>query len=316
MIIILILILIIIIILDRNKIIYENFQEYKYPIKEVKPDLIINENSDICFIFFYTKNIEDYAKHSLHNVKNYCNKHGYALQSFSEKFNDEVYPCWNKVCSILKLLPKYKYIVWIDCDAIIVNFDKKIEHFINKDPSKDIYMCHDIDINKECINSGVLIIKNTDWTNKLFKKVWNSETPHTHNDQNVLLDEIIKDIFPNDELLKHKVMINLNTDEKLFKYKNYCHKELHPKVAIFPENDFNTHIFNYKDGDFIIHLMGTGTNSRINIMRQINTKLGIDNYHDNKCIELIKQDNCHDRIRKTRKTCYTIDDQEYHKDLY
>lgn len=316
MIIILILILIILIILNFNKIIYENFEEFKYPIKDVKPDLVINENADICFIFFYTKNIEDYAKHSLHNVKNYCQKYGYALQSFSEKFNDEVSPCWNKVCSIIKLLPKYRYVVWIDCDAIIINFDKKIEDFINRDPSKDIYMCHDISINKECINSGVLIIKNTEWTNELFKKVWNSDTYHGHNDQNVLLDEIIMDAFPNDELLEYKEILDSTSGEKIFKYKKYCNKDLHNKVGLYPENDFNTHIFNYKDGDFIIHLMGTGTNSRINIMRQINTKLGIDNYEDDKCVQLIKQEQCEDRIRKTRKTCYSEDDMEYHKDLY
>ena len=70
--------------------------------------------------FFYTKNIADYAKHSLKNITKYCEKHNYALQCFNEKFNDDVHPCWNKVASILKLIKKYNYVVWIDSDAIFV----------------------------------------------------------------------------------------------------------------------------------------------------------------------------------------------------
>ena len=90
---------------------YDNFNnidnnnlEFKYPIKNVKPELVLNINSNICFIFFYTKNIADYAKHSLKNIIKYCEKHNYALQCFNEKFNDDVHPCWNKIASILKLI--------------------------------------------------------------------------------------------------------------------------------------------------------------------------------------------------------------------
>ena len=58
----------------------------------------------------------------------------------------------------------------------------------------DLFLCLDIYYHKECVNSGVMIIKNTPWAFNLFKKVWNSELPHAHNDQNVLFYEIIKEV--------------------------------------------------------------------------------------------------------------------------
>ena len=299
---------------------YDNFNnidnnnlEFKYPIKNVKPELVLNVNSNICFIFFYTKNIADYAKHSLKNITKYCEKHNYALQCFNEKFNDDVHPCWNKVASILKLIKKYNYIVWIDCDAIFVHHEKRIEDFINKDDSKDLHICFDIVKDKHCINSGVFIIKNTDWSYNLLKKVWNSNSNHGYNDQNILLDEILKEAHPNDTI-NEGIYITDENNNVDYKYKKYCYKELHPKICMHDEKEFNTHIFNYNKGDFVIHLMGLGTNSRIKVMRQINTLLGLDNYEDNNCILLINNNvNSSDRNKIIRKICYTEDDNEFHK---
>ena len=51
--------------------------------------------------------------------------------------------------------------------------------------------------------------------------------------------------------------------------------------------------------------MGLGTNSRIKVMRQINTLLGLDNYEDNNCILLINNNvNSSDRNKIIRKIKY------------
>ena len=140
-----------------------------------------------------------------------------------------------------------------------------------------------------------MIIKNTNWSYNLFLKVWNSPIPHQHNDQNVIFSEIIKELYPKS-----------NPD---LKYTNYCTKISHPNVQISSENAFNTHILNYNKGDFIIHLMGASTDARINIMRQINTVLKLDNYEKNDCISIINSLNNADRIQKVEDICLGIKKQ-------
>jgi hypothetical protein len=157
-------------------------------------------------------------------------------------------------------------------------------------------MCFDCIKDKECVNSGVMIIANTPWSFNLFSKTWNNPTPHRHNDQNILYMEILKESHP--EVIPK------------IKYPELCDSNIHSKVFIFPENKFNSHITNYLLGDFVIHLMGLDTVSRVNIMRQINTKLGLDNYENNDCVKIIEQLG-YNNINKEQKEnmitkfCYT-----------
>ena len=223
----------------------------------------MNEKSKISFITFYTENIKEYSQHSLKNLIQYCLKHNYGLKVYNEAICDTVYPCWCKVALVLKHIHEQDYLVWIDSDALITNMETKVETLIS---DKDLYLCKDID-ERQVINSGVMIIKNTDWCKNLFTKVWNSDTPHHHNDQNVLLDEINKD-----------------------EYRTL-------RVSISEETLFNSNIFHYKPGDFILHLMGVSTEGRIKIMRQVNTNLGHDNYEVKDCIDII-QNLSHEEIRK------------------
>jgi hypothetical protein len=223
------------------------------------------------------------------NILSYCEKYGYGMIIYNQVLNNEVMPCWNKIASILLNIKKYKYLIWIDADAIIVNFNINIYQFILENSYADLIVCLDIFSHKECFNSGIMIIKNTDWAYNLFLKVWNSNIPHEHNDQNVIFQEIVKELYP--------------TSKPELKFSHYCSRLSHPKVKIYPENTFNTNIFNYNKGDFIIHLMGTKTDARIDIMRQINTSLGLDNYHNKDCINIINLNNDANRIELIEKIC-------------
>jgi hypothetical protein len=65
----------------------------------------------------------------------------------------------------------YDYILWIDADAIFINFNTKIEQFISRSLGRDILIAEDM--NPCClINAGVILIKNTKWSQELFKQVW------------------------------------------------------------------------------------------------------------------------------------------------
>jgi hypothetical protein len=290
----LIVLIIIIFVFKSNYL--ENFEQKTYPIKKIEPQVKFNSNakSAIGIVYFYTSNIFSYAKHSILNILSYAGKHNYTVIIYDKPFNNDVAMCWNKIASIIENLKDYKYLVWIDADAIIANPSIRIESFIEKYPGYSLYLCEDIIIQQECINSGVMIIANTDWSYNLFLNVWSNPTPHLHNDQNVIFYEIVKDLYPD--------------SKPSLKFSNYCGKMSHPKVKILSENAFNTHILNYNSGDFIIHLMGAKEQVRVDIMRQINTSIGLDNYEKKDCTNIINLPNNADRIYDLEKTCLKLYD--------
>lgn len=274
---------------EKNNNSIRNDNKLAYVINNIQPEISYNSNAKIVFVYVYTSNIYSYSQHSIKNLLAYVKKYNYGAMIYNKPFNDEVSPCWNKIASIitnLKNLSKCKYLVWIDADAIITNFSISTSSFVEKNPGYDLYICEDILKEVECVNSGVMIIKNTSWSYNLFKKVWNSNIPHKHNDQNVIWNEIIKEKYP-------------QTRTRL-KYPMYCSNLNHPKVLVLKENEFNSNIYSYKPGDFILHLMGAKEKCRINIMRQINTKLKLDNYNNTDCINIIEGKN------KTKKNKFKL----------
>lgn len=250
-------------------------RKQKYAICNIKPFLTFNCNKDIAIVYVYTSNIEKYAKHSILNIMKYCNLHGYGFILYNKSLNQYISPCWNKVAVILKHLKRYKYLVWMDADAIIVDHNIKFEDIINVNLNYDLLLTDDISWKKECINSGVMIIKNSEWCYNLFTKVWKTKFPKAHNDQNVILYEITKEVYPNTKIT--------------LKYNKFCMRgNIHPKVIIFKQNYFNTNIKKFHRRDFVLHLMNRSSEDREHIMRQVNTKLGFDNYKDLDCINLIQ----------------------------
>lgn len=255
-------------------------------------------NDDVAFIYYYDDNIYNYAQHSLKNIKAYLEKYKYGLYIFNKEFNSEYSPCWNKIASILEVIRNHKYVVWVDADIVINNFNIDIMKFANNDTDHDLFICFDCVKDKECLNSGVMIVKNTVWSYNLFKKTWETDQFHGHNDQNVLLDEIIKENNP-----EYK---DGSYDDNKYRFKPYCKETMHPKVKIFDQNSFNTHIEDVNYDDFIIHLMGADAYTRINVMRQINTKLGLDDYADTTCVKLLKKyKTSEERTNKLKEnSCY------------
>lgn len=267
----------------------------KNDLHKITPE-IYNPGKSIAIIYLYTPNIYNYAQHSIKNLKSYVDKHGYTLIIYNQMISEDVFPCWNKILAILANISKYQYVVWFDADAIISNPSISFEKFIKSNPGKDLLICFDCVKDKECINSGIMIMANTPWLNNLLIKTWNSPIEHKHNDQNVLYNQILKQTYPNQKFS--------------LKYPEICHELVHPKIAILPENSFNSHITSYLHGDFVIHLMGLDSNSRINIMRQINTALGLDNYYPSECISALNKYGSANidydyKVKQIEKICYT-----------
>jgi hypothetical protein len=129
--------------LDNNNI-KTNYTIKKYNILIITYDNRINER----YIHIHNKNINEYVKKWNYKYKftNTCNYNAY----------------WCKIYNVLDELNTnlYDYVMWMDSDTFINNFNIDIGNIINK-YSSDIFIASDNHKKYNIINSGVFIIKNS-----------------------------------------------------------------------------------------------------------------------------------------------------------
>lgn len=106
------------------------------------------------------------------NHASYCDAQGY-------EYIYDIAPTsqtgfFSKIEKILKFLPYFDYVFWIDDDAFFMQFDKKLEDFINTD--KDFIFCASPvnDGRWTYLSSGNFFIKNTASSTKLLQQVLNT----------------------------------------------------------------------------------------------------------------------------------------------
>jgi len=126
---------------------------------------------------FYTNNVE-YGKLSEEINRTYCNRHGYTYitetddQYIRTTIGDRA-PTWFKPKFILDVFSKFDvdYVLFLDADAVVVDFSQKIEDFI--DNEYDVVFTEDYGHHSK-MNGGVFLIKNTSWTKELMNRWWES----------------------------------------------------------------------------------------------------------------------------------------------
>lgn len=135
------------------------------------------DKSKIFIVQFYTNNVE-YGPYSEEINSTYCQKHGYGY--YVEKDDQKIlnvlnFPershTWYKPKLILDVMQKFnpEYIMFLDIDACVVDFDQEIESYI--DPEYDVVFTQDVGPHSS-MNGGVFIVKNTDWIRNLMHMWW------------------------------------------------------------------------------------------------------------------------------------------------
>ena len=83
-------------------------------------------------------------------------------------------PPWHKILVIRQLFAShYDYVFWIDADAIFVDCGRNIADEIEED--KELYLVkHNID-SKEIPNTGVILIRNSEWSHNLLSQIWEKQ---------------------------------------------------------------------------------------------------------------------------------------------
>jgi len=186
--------------------------------------------------------------------KAYCRKFEYDFRDDEDVYDPERPPAWSKVKLILKLLKEnsYDYIVWIDSDTLLQDFQKRIEDIILKfgfqgesQAPYDLLFTRDF----HTLNSGVMFIRNTAWSKAFFEKVY-SQTEFIHD--------------PNWEQTS---IIHLVKDEE------FCKGHIH-LLDPYKQREFNSYYCNFEKGDWLIHFPGCfrlGKNNGLDdMMRRLN----------------------------------------------
>jgi len=104
---------------------------------------------------------------------------------FINKPSNELPPYWNKVKLVKDLLEtkNYKYVMWLDTDATIINLKEELLYFIkNLIKNKDMLISNDMPPwTNDNFNAGVWVVKNTtkgkniidEWFKYYRKDLWN-----------------------------------------------------------------------------------------------------------------------------------------------
>ncbi|KAG0038761.1 hypothetical protein BGZ82_010917 [Podila clonocystis] len=178
---------------------------------------------------------------SADNKRAYAKRHGYDFVARSAEFAQEDFRgrklVWGKIGAIQKTLPHYKWLLWMDMDAIVANIDKDVRDIIRLAEASEredieISMIVARPIKDKMLNAGVMLIKNTDWSRRFFNEVqrrkdWYRRSPSF--EQGAIWEVMQEDRWKSGYHLFDKDDHTMNT---------------------FPKY--------YNDGDFIIHFAPAG----------------------------------------------------------
>lgn len=127
----------------------------------------------LCITTSFDEKFDDIGRYSAASIKAYTSRFGFSHR-IDRNFNIGRPPAWRRITLIPELFDEgFDYVMWIDADAIFSRFDFNILDAI--DPGKDLHLVeHTIVPNhsSNIPNSGVMLVKNSQWSRDLFDRIW------------------------------------------------------------------------------------------------------------------------------------------------
>lgn len=142
----------------------------------------------------------DIVRYALNSMKRYADQHEYQFILHTEEsllVDSTRSPCWFKIKLIKHILDvsDCDYVFWLDADCQIMKHHLKLEHFIDKyfeNSETEIVLTQD----SQVLNTGVMFIKNSDFTRQLMDRVWNADVADYF--QNFHEQTVLANIFTED----------------------------------------------------------------------------------------------------------------------
>jgi hypothetical protein len=227
---------------------------------------------DICVLVSYNEGYTKLAELTVqHNIKKYCEKHGYVLWiDQQQNLDNNRSPHWQKIKTAINILPKFKWVFFLDTDCLIMNSDIKLESLIDDNysfivPQHNV-LAEDNPITNILGISNVItsqfLVKNDADGLAILQAIWDAEGWPEGMDLSTFDHEGRQTrIVINSLKFKDKIKI---IEEKLlnrFWYINNPFMLMHFKGA-------NDNV--WQPGDFIVHVTGYKLEDRIQLLSDLN----------------------------------------------
>lgn len=224
-----------------------------------------NKNYNICVLMWYNDEIKNYADKCYEINKKYCKKYGFDIIKSDKRFYKDRKPHYERFPLILENLKKYDYVIWIDADAHFYLDSPDISRLIEKYSKYNFILSGDLDDqniknqnidrkNSSIINSGMMIIKNSEYSNNVVNHWLTSDEllikRHGFNDQGIIRLYRADNI---NNFEKESIVLQYGIMQRFYrnKYDNY--------TQMF------SYLLNYKP--YVIHYAGEKNDKRL---KQIN----------------------------------------------
>eukprot|EP00439_Symbiodinium_sp_Y106_P053525 s1630_g7.t1 len=155
-------------------------------VKDIDDDEVL-AGTDILLVMAYSANYAPGAVCQRVNYE-YSRKHGYGFKCevlTKEDMLAAISPrdafTWYKVLLLKRELSteNYKYVVWLDGDAAVLDHDKSLESFIHQ--AKGRHLILQEDLSAECrVNCGVMIFRRSNWASTLLRLLWEGNLSRRH----------------------------------------------------------------------------------------------------------------------------------------
>jgi hypothetical protein len=188
---------------------------------------------------FYDDKIKNYGEINYKINKKYCEKYNLEIILSNEKRYNNRHSAWERLPLILDNISSVDYLIWIDADAFFYNDANNIVDIINANANANFIFSNDI--GNTNINTGVFIVKNTQYsieflTRWAYDEVLYENNPHPYWwDQGVLVN-----MFNNN-------ILNIQENSVQYEYGELQHFREYDKL---------------NDKTYVFHLAGTSDDIR------------------------------------------------------
>jgi hypothetical protein len=129
-----------------------------------------NAGADIAFVTLYTHHVASYARVSEHNVKRYCDRHGYAYHVYRavpDAIGQGIGGSWVRSWLLQQHITHHQWVIWVDADTLFLNQTRRIDDLLE---GRDLLLAKDV--GGWSFNSGVMGFRNTARNAELLARIW------------------------------------------------------------------------------------------------------------------------------------------------
>ncbi len=165
--------------------------------------------------------------------KRYYDKYNFDFFYEEKVLTSERHPAWSKILLLERELEKdYDYVVWIDDDIIIMNYDIDFRDIIRRYEPENIMVDDNNNLGEWNINTGMIVCKNDVRTKEMLREVWD----------NAKKEHYFGGVWENDTM-----------------------NEMREDYTIIPHRTIQSFSSYYKEGDFLIHFAGVPMKERMKL---------------------------------------------------